>query len=579
MPTIPTYEECGLIGKLYYYVFPANIFKQLNNHSRHNTKLSPIKYFQKEWLGIIGAHDYWTEMSRNGTFPRHCFNDINKYIGSEEDIESQKEDKKKKQKDYEKKIQSELDRMNKLLKEKGSVLDKDECLNKLVKALENTNTFTPYLEPKQDYNKAAKDRLVNHICFARELVGLPHFIRCYISFALCNSVPDLFFENKRTEDDLNDFSKCCIKKFGTTSKHGIMEIIRLAEKGNVIAKCEYADILYYGQVEGVNRDINRAFQLYKEAAGITNVFEKSEKSDLHINAYPQALWSIGHILFNYDNTRVNLALPINEPIIEIDGMSRIERIQCAYTRASQALALASNLPAAANLLGQIAQLTNNDCAKIEDFKKQKHINNCTDYFDEAIKGGWVYAYNNLALEELRQLIIDIKKKRKWKEHILNCLKNLHEAANRYEPWAANTLGQYYLEGIKYRDPETKNLKAIIDSDGIRIKDPNGSEKVYGPIDSFRIINPYTGLEEVVDSIIDPNRAFYYFKKAYEAYSVFSDRYCGWACANLKCYFSDRLSEEELKDIDGIVEKYGQIDKEILERANEKRPLPVIKHGK
>ena len=562
-------EKRGLIGKLYYEVFPEGIFRKIKDKQFSKAGPQPAEYFQEYFLHVVGAHYHWTEMSKYGTFNGHTFYDLERFIKS--------------QKTCEKAIQCELDKMNDYLNIKGDKLDKDKCLNNMVKALESTKTFVPDGKPEQYYDEVAKQRVIDHINYARELFGLPYFIRWYLYFALYNSAPIDFSINRKTIKDLREFSRCCIRQFGTTSKHGIMEIIRLAEREenpNIIAKCEYADILYYGQVDGIKRDINKAYQLYKEAAGVVDIdnCKDSEISSLHTTAYPQALWSVGQIIFNYDNTRVNLPLPEHEPIEEIRDLDQIDRIKLAYTRASQAYGMTPGLPAAANLLGQIAQLTENECPGIEDFKKTKHMEDCSFYFNKAKDGGWVYAYNNLALEELRQLTNNVDNFEERKGHIYNCIKYLHKAAILNEPWAANTLGLYYLEGIKYRNPNTKAVMTIIDSEGVKTFDEDGKKTIHGSIDYFTIIDPDTGLEEIVDSIIDPKRAFFYFKKAYEAYSVFSDRYCGWACANLKCYFSDWLSEEELNDIELIIDEYSFVD-EIARTANEKRLLPEIKHNK
>lgn len=553
----------GLIGKLYYEVFPDNIFAKLNNSSRIK-HLNPRDYFQEEWLGISKfREDYWTEMITNDVFRNKQRANTQTHISNTIS--------------FEEKIKSDLDL---LCKKSKNSLDKYSILDNLVDALEKAESFRIPTGKKagvHPFDNEAKTSLIKHINTDRELFELPHFIRLYISFAVNNTVPDDFSYNERTEKDLEEFSKYCIRKFGTSSKHGIMEIIRLAKRANnpnVIAINEYADILYYGKVDGIEQDINEAFKYYKLAAGIKD--SDTDNQDLHINAYPLALWSVGHILFNYKNPRVNRVLSEDVSIPELDKYSPRERIEEAYKRASQAYSI-SKVPAAANLIGQIAQLSDNDGLEyqgIDAYKKKKNIKDCKYYFELARDGGWVYAYNMLANEELRQLVTNINNTNEWHDHISSYLMNLHEAAVRGEPWAANTLGLAFLEGIKYRDPATKEAKVIVDSEGVKTVKHNKTIKNYGPLKNIAIINPKTGKQVVIDTIINPELAFSYFMIAYKSYHIFHDRYCGWACANLKSYFSNRLTEEEMKDVESIINEYSHVDG-IIKSANAKKQLSSV----
>ena len=556
-------KDHGLIGKLYYDVFPDNTFAKLNNSSRIK-HLNPRDYFQEEWLGISKfREEYWTEMITDDVFRNKQRAKTQTHISNTIS--------------FEEKIKSDLDL---LCKKSKNSLDKYSILDNLVDALEKAESFRIPTGKKagvHPFDNEAKTSLIKHINTDRELFELPHFIRLYISFAVNNTVPDDFSYNERTEKDLEEFSKYCIRKFGTSSKHGIMEIIRLAKRANnpnVIAINEYADILYYGKVDGIEQDINEAFKYYKLAAGSKDA--DTDCLNLYSNAYPLALWSVGHILFNYKNPRVNRVLSEDVSIPELDNYSTRERIEEAYKRASQAYSI-SKVPAAANLIGQIAQLTdkdNDDYIGIDAFKEKKKIQDCKYYFELAKEGGWVYAYNMLANEELRQLAKNINNKNEWHDHISNYLMNLHEAAVRGEPWAANTLGLAFLEGIKYRDPATKETKVIIDSEGVKTVKHNKTINNYGTNESITIINPKTRKQTAIDNIINPELAYSYFMMAYKSYHVFHDRYCGWACANLMSYFSDRLSEEEKNDIESIINEYSYVD-EIVKTASVKRQLPSV----
>ena len=213
----------GLIGKLYNTV-PQKIFEELMRRDTSRAYETAIDYFLVNWLNIdctypsSGEFDYrhWSAIKKQGKFNKDDIDAIESYIEPEDDFIEE--------------FGLKFNELKRIYEEiEGKKFDEDLFLDELVEALKTTKYFLT--TPKagiQKYNKEAKDQLIKHITFARELFELPHFIKCYISFALYNSVPEDFSINERTIRDLEEFSECCIRRFGTTSQHGIREIIKLA---------------------------------------------------------------------------------------------------------------------------------------------------------------------------------------------------------------------------------------------------------------------------------------------------------------------------------------------------------------
>ena len=502
----------GLIGKLYHDVISDYSFRMLNDKSQRERSVSPRRYFLEHWLDIDDR--YWNSLANCDTFESYYFDKVNSRISNDEE--------------FEKEVGNDLKWLNK---------NKETVLNKLVEALENTACYKNERDGElKCYDSEAKNRLIKYIKSYND-IGIAHYIRWYIYFAVNRSVPLDFSESARTQEDLEEFSEKVLKRVGCSTKHAIREVIYLANRKpnpNTVALYEYADLLFFGNAEGIKQDMNEAFKKYKIAANIDNATEQFKGGSSHSN--PLALWSLSYIYFNYKNPTIKGSLSDTHKIPELDILSFRDRIWRATKRASQAYSF-SELPCAANTLGLIARLLDEDInsldadsdpeiqelkQEIPTIKKEFNLRDSTYYFKEAAKNGFVYAYNNLAEEERRKFIKEIDNPESQKEHLDNYLGYLEKSANLDEAYAANKLGRIYLEGYK-----------IIDS--------NIEE------------------DKLNESIIDQEKAFRYFYKAYKAYHVFYDVYSAWACAHLCKYFSNRLREDEISDIKEIIDKYGDVE--------------------
>ncbi len=500
-------ERQGLIGKLIYDVFGQVEIKNLRDIA--NSSEQPRVYFCLHWLEVLkpGNEKEYTEKSLN-----QCLSSITKYDCFEGKMRKNVIARIENEEKFECDIQTELDKLK---------LDRQVIIKRMIDALDTTIDFkTSRTEQAlHEYDETAKKRLINYFKCANELLGrkLSHYIRWYIYFAIYNSVPKDFSENARSKRDLEEFTDCVIKKYGMVSKHAIREIVKLAEREpnpNIIALYEYSDLCYYGNAEGIKQDINKAFEIAKKAAGI----EYDGHIDNAYDAHPLALWSLADICLNYKRSEV----PVynSGTIFDIEGKCFLDRIKLAYKYAHLAYVI-SKLPAAANTLGVIARYTDADpeCKGVEAFRtKEGMSSDYVKWFKDAAEGGYVYAYNNLATEELRLFIKEIDNPTERNKHRNQYIDCLNQAASQGEPWAACKLGRIYRNGITRR---TNDSEEVIDS-----------------------------------SIIDHDKAYDYFKMSYLIYHKFYDEACAWAGANLIKYYFDKLSDEEIADINTIIDKYS-----------------------
>jgi TPR repeat protein len=513
-------QDYGLIGKLYHQTFPGQSFQKLRDKTNGYIEYEPLHYFQERWLGFTSGMSRptdWSHLRDDDALTPKNIKIVNKHIADP---------------DFEKDVQTDLDILIKLPK---CSFSKDKILDKLVSNLENTNEYKTKINSKNPkthvYDSKAKERLIYHISNDRELFKLSHFIKWYIYFALNNSIPDDFSVNERTKRDLEEYSDSVIRKFGMTSKFAIREIVKLANRvpPNTVALYEYGDLFYYGNAEGIDHDINKAFETYKRAACID--------SEIATDANPMALWSLAYIYLNYHTSRMNIPLAVDEKIDEIEKLSYLDRIKIAYVRASQAYSI-SKLPAAANVIGQVARFTDEDpgCEGIDAFKKEKHLRECTYYFSLAADNGYVYANNNLAAEEMKQIIKEKDNPQLQRLHIRRYEALLKKSVTLGDAWAANKLGCFYLEGIKIEIPNQENPLTIV-------------------------------------TTINPENAYFYFREAFKSYHEgFYDVYCAWACAHLYKSYINRLNKEELDDMFEILNKYSN-EVKIMEEAFGQKEMP------
>lgn len=218
-------------------------------------------------------------------------------------------------------------------------------------------------------------------------------------------------------------------KYGYSSPSSEREIICLALTGNKAALKSYADLLFYRKISCRN-NYRKAFPLYCEAAGIT--FSGSD-IECEGNGTPLAFYTIGYYLVNY---RCESILKKCEIIDEIENLTRDVRLSLAMDLALATLS-ACKSPAAVNLIGRIIKESPSLADKLEEKTSPE------EYFEDAAEDGYVYACNNLAAKEAD---IIVKGVGDIDSHVNNFIHYLTISADRYEPYAANRLGLFYMIG-------------------------------------------------------------------------------------------------------------------------------------
>ena len=314
------------------------------------------------------------------------------------------------------------------------------------------------------------------------------------------------------EADMNEYMEKIVRKYGIASQSAEREIMYMADLGNKVAAKLYADMVFYKKILRRN-PYKEALKLYLRSAGIT--IAENGRWSCSPDSYPLSFWNIGYYLVNY---RKSSFLEKSESIDIIDSMSYVERLKTALELAATCITYI-DAPGAVNLVGRILLEAGSD---EETFKALKPvINRCIEerdfdrislrsgscgstaeclkqadaFFTAAAVAGYVYACNNLAAREAKN-IIKLDKEGADDETIVEAVARYQEylrlSADKYEPYAANRLGLFYMTGE-------------IESEGRRIARKEN---------------------------IDQAKAKEYFKKA----TQYPDANSAWAFFNLIKYF-------------------------------------------
>ncbi|MCR5687283.1 MAG: hypothetical protein K6G58_04615 [Lachnospiraceae bacterium] len=235
--------------------------------------------------------------------------------------------------------------------------------------------------------------------------------------------------NNTYKADEQILNETVFEKYGYSSPSSERETICLALTGNRAALKSYADLLFYRKIRCRN-NYRKAFPLYCEAAGIDFTPEGITCSG---DGTPLAFYVIGYYLVNY---RCESVLKKCELIEEIENLTRNERLSLALDLAKATLS-ACKSPAAVNLIGRIIK----ECPALSE--KLEEDATAEDYFEDAAEGGYIYACNNLAAKEADLIV---KGEGDIDEHARSYIHYLTISADRYEPYAANRLGLFYMTG-------------------------------------------------------------------------------------------------------------------------------------
>lgn len=314
------------------------------------------------------------------------------------------------------------------------------------------------------------------------------------------------------EADMNEYMEKIVKKYGIASQSAEREIMCMADAGNKVAAKLYADMVFYKKILRRN-PYKEALKLYMRSAGIT-VGENGRWS-CSGNSYPLSFWNIGYYLVNY---RKSSFLEKSEDIELIDSMSYIDRIKTAL-ELSAACITYTDAPGAVNLVGRILLEAGSDeekyealkpvivrCIEERDFDRislrsgscgsaEECLKAADMFFTAAAAAGYVYACNNLAAREAKNIAMNETtddNDETLLEAIDRYVEYLRLSADKYEPYAANRLGLFYMTGE-------------IEADGHKI-----TRREY----------------------IDQTKAKEYFKKA----TQYPDANSAWAFFNLIKYF-------------------------------------------
>ena len=268
------------------------------------------------------------------------------------------------------------------------------------------------------------------------------------------------------EADMKEYMEKIIEKYGIASQSAEREIMCMADAGNKVAAKLYADIVFYKKILRRN-PYKEALDLYLRSAGIT--VGEDGKWNCSGQAYPLAFWNIGYYLVNY---RKSSFLEKSESIELIDSMSYTERLKTALELAAACISYI-DAPGAVNLVGRILLEAGSDeetfnalrsvidrCIAERDFDRislrsgscgsaEECLKEADVFFTAAAVAGYVYACNNLAAREAKNIMALDKAgadDETVREAIDKYLEYLRLSADKYEPYAANRLGLFYITG-------------------------------------------------------------------------------------------------------------------------------------
>lgn len=297
-----------------------------------------------------------------------------------------------------------------------------------------------------------------------------------------------FICNMAYKDDLKVYNERILEQYGVSSQTAEREIMSMADEGNVVAEKLYGDMLFHKKIM-CKYPYRSAFDMYMDSAAIQIDEAGNWRTAEDKKAYPLSFWVLGYYLVNYKRESF---LTKCEDIDIIEKMSLADRFKTAFGLALSCIRYTDS-PIAKNLAGRILkevaesqELFNEVGADISvEFGASTQSNSMQsaptqegflalseEYFIEAAKGGYVFACNNMAAREAEKIVqlyfeagnsgntdknstenIDktssensVKSLDEMREHISRYIDYLKTSAEKYEPYAANRLGLFYITG-------------------------------------------------------------------------------------------------------------------------------------
>ncbi len=307
----------------------------------------------------------------------------------------------------------------------------------------------------ESYPLGDKRILKEHIKRHNSIENLNQNIFLFLYYAIIKKMPPFMDFGALYTEQLTIFNNKVTNQYGNLSVPGIRQIITLAnaEKPNVIALYEYADLLYYGSSNGPEKDLNKAFECYK-------ALTKSAPP------HPLAYWTLAYIYFNHGVT--NTELEDKNCITELKDMSRKDKMELAAEYAIDAYIYGRN-PAAANMLGKIYQLDEGDIPNIQSIRKEitsaTNFKSAKDCFEYAAEHDYIYANGNLAKIYQRKLLTNNYDDNETPEEALEKYEYyLGVSASKFDPWALNLLGKLYYDGYVSESNKKSTIGKTKDKD-------------------------------------------------------------------------------------------------------------------
>ena len=279
----------------------------------------------------------------------------------------------------------------------------------------------------------------------------------------------------------DEYTRLVTEKYGVSSESGDRETMYLASVGNCAAKKAYADLVFFRHIP-TSDNYGKAFSLYLEAADIT--VDESGNSKCGGNGVPQAFAMIAYYLYNYKRDGHVKSCKTIEAIENLGNGNILERIRISLYLSVSCLCYVK-MPMAINLIGRIldeasrsdsvfdyikedinALLVSNTSVDSDNYKDEisglEECRKASDfYYNLAASNGYVYACNNLATREADIIVglcheqekegadlhdITASPSDEIKEHIEKYLGFLTVSAKKFEPYASNKLGLFYISG-------------------------------------------------------------------------------------------------------------------------------------
>jgi len=309
-----------------------------------------------------------------------------------------------------------------------------------------------------------------------------------------------FFCDGSYENDLKIYTEQLFEKFGVSSQIAEREILCLAKAGNTVALKTYADMIFYKKILS-RRPYREAFALYMKSAGLTvsAAAEPSPASDTagaipsagsgtavwscSGKGYPSAFWDVAYYLVHYHR---NSFLQNCEKIADLEDLTLGERLGTAlklsvacidYIGAAEAVNLVglilNEVSLSSELFEELKPVIDETVARrtfpeyhlsIGSFDSAADCQTASSLFlITAAQQGYVYACNNLAAREADRIIAlahSLEEEAalsgpgerssllddELKESIQTYITYLKLSAAKYEPYACNRLGLFYMTG-------------------------------------------------------------------------------------------------------------------------------------